>query len=343
MHNLHGRACGIFFHVQRIPFRKGYEMLVRESVDRGAARSADGRSALEVIAMVAAMAAVAMVLAFGMCSCDSKGSVETQTVTIEAAPAEESEPEADADEQANTESEESGELTSSTSVESADAEAEPAPEPEAEPEPEVPSAAIDLSDPAQYQQVNLFLSNFSEVYLLENPLIVETASDEALASFTLWHTYRNSPDLIEHGDYYHGQYDYNIRITQERANEIAMRYFNRTINFENVNSMDEPCYCADGYVYCMTTNGPGLPAGITLAKSAVDQGNGTIRIDFDIYSNAAGYDATDTSLYSMSPDELMSYMGVSGPARTGSALVYYGDYNDYTGGLYLASWRADNV
>ncbi len=315
-------------------------MTARDNRTGEAALGLQRRLALSVVATALALVAMALLLV-GLCSCSPKSDGETQTVVLEAPSesADEAEEVEKADEAEESQPDESTEVTSFTSVESAAEESSPEPEPE----PEVASSAIDLSDPAQYQQVNLFLSNFSEVYLLENPLIVETADDVTLCSFALWHTYRNSPDIIEHGEYYQGLYHYNIRITQERANEIALRYFNRTINFDNVDSMDEPCYCADGCVYGETTNGAGLPAGITLAKSAVDQGNGTIRIDFDIYFNATKYDATDVSLYGMSPDELMSYMGASGPSRTGSALVYYGDYNEYTGGLYLASWRADAV
>ena len=291
------------------------------------------------VAVIVAMALMLFAAAM-LCSCESHSSAGTQTVVLEApAQPEEEEAEsaeAEAEAEAEPEDESPAQIESSTSVEG-----EAAPEPE--PEPAASSSAIDLSDPAQYQQINLFLSNFSEVYMPENPFVAQTASDQALCGFALWHTYRNSPDLVEHGEYYQGTYHYNIRITQERANELCLRYFNRTINFDNVTDMSQPNYCADGYVYGETTNGAGLPEGITLAKSAVDQGDGTIRIDFDIYFNGAPYDTTDTSLYGMSPDDLMATMGCSGPNRTGSALVYYGDYNDYTGGLVLASWRADAV
>ena len=290
-------------------------------------------------------------LGIALCSCESgkprNTNIQTVTLTTPDSNAEEDPEAADAetatsDEETDSDSSESAEIESSTTVES---EAEQSDQQE---QASGGSTIINLDDPAQYQQVNLFLSNFSEVYMLENPFETQTASDEALCGFALWHTYRNSPDLVEHdssgqGYYHDGLYRYNIRITQDRANELSQRYFGRSINFDNVTSMDEPFYCADGYVYNETTNGAGLPAGITLAKNAVDQGDGTVRIDFDIYFNATPYDSTDTSLYGMSPEDLMAYMGCEGPSRTGSAVVYYGDYNDYTGGLLLASWQADAV
>lgn len=298
---------------------------------------------------IAGMALAMMLLALAgiaLCSCDSDkpdtGKVQTVTLQSQDAASEGDEAQADGTETATTEeadASESTEVESSTTVES---EADQS----AGQEQSVAggSTIINLDDASQYQQINLFLSNFSEVYMHENPFDVATASDEALCGFAMWHTYRNSPDLVEHGDYYDVElYHYNIRITQDRANELAMRYFGRSINFDNVNDMSQPYYCADGYVYAETTNGAGLPEGITLAKSATDLGDGTVRVDFDIYFNGTAYDTTDASLYGMSPADLMAYMGCDAPSRTGSAIVHYGEYNDYTGGLLLDSWEAERV
>ncbi|MBO4365007.1 MAG: hypothetical protein J5804_01790 [Eggerthellaceae bacterium] len=280
-----------------------------------------------------------------LCSCESDeaASGNVQTVTLQsqdAASTDEAETSTTAESvEEKAEASDSSEVESSTTMEN---EADQSAEQE---EPAAGgSATINLDDSAQYQQINLFLSNFSEVYINENPLDVANASDATLCGFTLWHTYRNSPDLVEHGSYYdEGLYHYNIRITQDRANELAMRYFGRSINFDNVNDMSQPYYCADGYVYAETTNGAGLPEGIALAKSTTDLGDGTVRIDFDIYFNATQYDTTDASLYGMSPADLMAYMGCDSPSRTGSAIVHYGEYNDYTGGLLLDYWEADRV
>jgi len=219
-------------------------------------------------------------------------------------------------------------------------------------EPAQPAAStiIDLSDPSQYQQINLFLSNFSEIYMEENSFTTSTASDETLVNFAVWHTYRNSPDLVESGGGENGYYDsmingstywYNVRVSGDRVNEVCQRYLGRTPNLDSISTMGGRYYYRDGYVHFETTNGAGLPEGVTLAKSATDLGDGTVRVDFDIYGgNGEFYDATDTSLYGMTPEGIMATIGTDHPSRTGSAIVHYGEYNDYTGGLLLDSWEA---
>jgi len=213
------------------------------------------------------------------------------------------------------------------------------------------STIINLDNADDYRNVNLFLSNFSEIYMSENPFDTSSASAQALASFACWHTYRNSDSLVESGGGTYGYYDsqktgayrYNLRITVDRANEICMRYLGRTADFSTLNSTNEPYYCRDGYIHWETTNGKGLPNGVTLATNATDIGNGQVRIDFEIYFPATNYDTSDMSLYASTPAELKSRWGMSGPSRVGSAVVRYGDYNEYTNGLQLVSWEAHNA
>ena len=265
----------------------------------------------------------------------------------EAEEAEAAEPEEDADE---GDSEQAIEEPESSSARTAE---------DAKPVVEAPvaSKALDLSDPSIYAQVNTFLSNFSEVEFGDMP-DVSAATSEDLAVFAVKHVGRNSFSEWESApadnrgwglprdDKWSGGVDglRGWRLSADRVQDLVSRYFGRTVDFSDITFDRHPGWVVyqDGYVYFGTTNGASWPGGIALATSAVDQADGTISVEFEIYNNF-GYDATDQSLYSCTPAQIMDRLGVEGPIQTGTATVRMGDYNEYTGGLLLVSYRTETV
>jgi hypothetical protein len=180
-----------------------------------------------------------------------------------------------------------------------------------------------------------------------------TASSEDLARFGVLHVGRNTPDQWESDMEGWGLPDdpaysggangkRTWRIPASRIEELSQRYFGRGVDFDALAFENHPGWVVyrDGYVYFGTTNGAGAAEGVSLATRAADQPDGTIRVDFNVYGRG-GYDATDQSWYSCSPEEIERRMGESKPYRTGYAIMHQGPDNDYTGGLVLDSYHVE--
>ena len=228
-----------------------------------------------------------------------------------------------------------------------------------ETQPEPASTAYDLSDPAKYLQMNIFLSNFSEVsWTRDAPDAVSEMSPETLAHFAVAHIGLNSPNECESDstmqgwgippDNYSGGVNgmRNWRLPANRVNDIANRYFGRDIDFDALTYDKHPGWAVyqDGYVFFGTTNGLTSTNGISLAKSAEIQADGTIRVEFDVYGIAYSPDLVqDESVYASTPSELMQRLNVDGPRTSGVAVIRQGDYNEYTNGFVLVSYHLDHL
>lgn len=217
---------------------------------------------------------------------------------------------------------------------------------------------LDLSDPADYELINIFLSNFSETYTQEIA-DVSTASTQELVTFAVKHVGLNSYDQWESsesmdgwpgipgGDSMAGGVNgmRGMRLSAGKVQEIVERYCGRSVDFEDIAIGKEPygwCIYDDGYVYFGVTNGAGAPNGVALANEVHDNGDGTLTVGFEVYGVAA-YKVGDEGLYSSTPDELLERFKVSSPALEGTAVVRFGDYNEYTEGLQLVSYSAKRV
>ena len=219
------------------------------------------------------------------------------------------------------------------------------------------SRVLDLSDAGTYAQVNTFISNFSEVEMGDMP-DVSMAPSEDLATFAVKHVGRNSFSEWEEApssnpgwglprdDEWSGGPNgmRGWRLSADRVDELVNRYFGRSIDFTEIAVNQHPGWVVyeDGYVFFGTTNGASWPGGVALAKAAYDLPDGTVEIEFDVYNNF-GYDATDQSLYSCTPAQIMDRLGVDGPIATGVAVVRQGTYNEYTGGLVLVSYHTSKA
>ena len=311
-----------------------------------------------IVAIIVALAIIGAAAAFASGAFgprDNSTSASEHAVSTSAREADEEDedPAAEEDEAAaeaaETESQDDAESESSSAAE----EETPAPVSETPPA----SRVLDLSDAGTYAQVNTFISNFSEVEMGDMP-DVSMALSEDLATFAVKHVGRNSFNEWEQApssnpgwglprdDKWSGGPNgmRGWRLSANRVDELVTRYFGRSIDFTEIAVNQHPGWVVyeDGYVFFGTTNGASWPGGVALAKAAYDLPDGTVEIEFDVYNNF-GYDATDQSLYSCTPAQIMDRLGVDGPIATGVAVVRQGTYNEYTGGLVLVSYSTSKV
>lgn len=312
------------------------------------------RSKAPIVAVVAAVAAVlvcGLVLGFNLGGIRG-GSSSASTAPVSQASAEPSAKSAEiAVEEKSSSSAEEGDLLPSSGSGSTDFEGTAT---------VGTSKSYDLSDPAKYKQMNLFLSNFSEANWSTEGRDVANISDEDMAKFAVMHVGINTKDQCESANREDGwgipkdnvaggpNGTRNIRIKADRIKELCQRYFGRTINFDALAVARHPGWVVyqDGYVYYGVTNGTGYAQGVSLAKQATVQPDGTIRVEFDVYGMF--YDSGDESLYSCSPSELKKRLEANKthlpePHETGVAVVRQGEYNEYTNGLVLVSFEMNRT
>ena len=234
---------------------------------------------------------------------------------------------------------------SSASSAPAAQEAQSAPAPEPTPEPEAPAASsrIDLADPAQYQDINVYLSNFSEANL-PSASSMSAYRPRDIIDFVIDHEIYNNPGNIQNKDASWPKASpdglEHSRIPASRVDELSNRYFGRSSNMEAA-TYGANCgtgWYYDGYIYYVQRTKL-YPGGVSLATSAVDQSDGTVRVDFDVYQTVNGYDTVDQGLYACSPAELMARFGASGPSGSGTAIIAFGGGDQYTGGKVLVSYQ----
>ena len=131
---------------------------------------------------------------------------------------------------------------------------------------------------------------------------------------------------------------YNVRIKADRVTEMVKRYFGVDVDLAKLSSSGL-CY-EDGYVYFIGQRQPWQAAGVAVAKSAKDLGNGEFEIEFEVYTPKGTYDASDESLYSSSASDLAKKFGVKDPIATGKARIKKAGNNEYTGGWVLVSYES---
>lgn len=204
--------------------------------------------------------------------------------------------------------------------------------PEAEPRDDAPDVP-DLSDEDDYLQVNLFLSNFSEV----NAEAYDSVAPDAktLARFALYHEAYNNEDVWEFVPGGSGSswfpvsdsagYDgvengYNVRVPSQVIVDTVRDFLK--IEFDP-SILTGDYHYEDGYVYFQVTNGVGYPSGVAVAQEIVDQGSGRFAVRYDVYGGLP-YNATDTALYGLSEEEITDKLGVSAPSYSAEAVLETG-------------------
>ena len=210
---------------------------------------------------------------------------------------------------------------------------------------------LDLCQPADYEMVNVFLSNFSEVDM-GNLGSNHAADVQEIVRFAVMHIGLNSSGQWEYAPTTDGwpgipggsmaggvNGKRNVRVSADRVQEIVQRYFGHGVDFSAIDRYNSTGWCIyeDGYVYFGVTNGTGVPMGVALAYDVDENRDGSLNVFFDVYGPGA-YRVSDEGLYACSPSELKQRLGVDKPYRTGRAVVKFGDYNEYTGGLQLVAY-----
>ena len=224
-------------------------------------------------------------------------------------------------------------------------------EPAENDDPREAEVTVDLSDPKDRYGLNVFLSNFSEVWWGQKDFDVEQASAEELASFAVYHCARNSQDDWEFAKNNDQRYDilgkgegaegrYNVRVKADRVAEIVECYFGKSIDFSELSGEYRgPYHYVDGYVYFGVTNGYGAAEGVALAKQVQRRSDGALVVDFDVYPNfAGGYDPADEKLYSMEPDVLEALFNAKGRTVPGSATLSVSEGDDGSLEFTLATY-----
>lgn len=142
-----------------------------------------------------------------------------------------------------------------------------------------------------YYNVNLFLSNFTEQWLVSPAGVfdAEKATDAELVQFAIEHIWFNRQDDIEWGDW--GEGAYNVRLSDEHIAPVCEKYFGRAP--ENL----WPLYMdySGGYYYWLETGGH-IPGGFAQASEIERLGPQDYRVIFSVYGQGMAW---DESVYGM--------------------------------------------
>jgi tetratricopeptide (TPR) repeat protein len=141
---------------------------------------------------------------------------------------------------------------------------------------------------AEHKTLHTFFSNFSEVGM--GAFDANDYSDDQLISFAIWHTYRNSHNLITpaNREYYSG------KITSERVSSVVERYFGIRVRHKSIGYIDNPNFWnygqytylyEDGYYYFRDAYGEGEPLRWAQVTRLIDNHNGTYTAYFDEYAS----------------------------------------------------------
>jgi tetratricopeptide (TPR) repeat protein len=137
---------------------------------------------------------------------------------------------------------------------------------------------------AEHKTLHTFLSNFSELGM--GDFDANNYTDDELISFAIWHTDRNSYNLIVSSDIEH----YSGKISAERVESVVERYFGIRVKHKSVGYIDDPKHWnygrytylyEGGYYYYMGADGE--PLRWAQATMLIDNRDGTYTAYYDQY------------------------------------------------------------
>lgn len=246
-------------------------------------------------------------------------------------------------------------------------EPEPEVEPEPAPAPAPASALIDLSNPTDYYDINIFLSNFAEwdpFYRYDgHPYDRNNYDLRQLVNWGMWHNAINNDGTLIYEEAYlpdapdtqtgdvggsDSRKAYPRHMETSRIENSISRYMGIDLDLSGYNSGDGAYYEQGGLMYEGLYRGdsPWL-RNVALADRVEDVGNGQVRVNFTIYiengSNEYGV-ISDKSWYGLNPSELEQAMYADGARGfsmcSGTAVVdVNGSGSDRT--FTLASFSVD--
>ena len=162
----------------------------------------------------------------------------------------------------------------------------------------------------EYQTLNLFLSNFTEVGIGE---ISSSSPDQALVDFAHDHMWFNRHSQYEYGEYFDG---YNCRVPNTDIQSIIDSYF---LDPPQVDLSQTRFAYRDGYYYHAETGGWSSD-GFALAASACGLGDGRWLVSFLVFGAGEFWDNSELDL---SLAEAIDKYG--DPCSQGAAVIYATD------------------
>ena len=165
----------------------------------------------------------------------------------------------------------------------------------------------------EYQTLNLFLSNFTELGIGE---ISSSSPDQALVDFAHDHMWFNRHSQYEYGEYFDG---YNCRVADTDIQSVIDDYF---YDAPQVDLRQTRLTYRDGYDYHQETGG-WSSGGFALSASACALGDGKWLVSFLVFGAGEFWDNNELDL---SLAEAIDKYGA--PCNQGAAVIYATDLAD---------------
>lgn len=190
------------------------------------------------------------------------------------------------------------------------------------------STLVDLSNPTDYYDLNIFLSNFSEwpEFWEHSTFNRSTANNEKLVNWGFWHVVLNDSSALESGSFTpsgapasSGSKEiekgdpkmYPRRVETSRIQTAISRFIGSDLNLSGYNSGNGSYFEQGGYMYEGLYRGSvQVSDGTVLATDVSDAGNGTVNVKFTLYIAGTEFNeaVSDKSWYGMSDSELRAAM-----------------------------------
>ena len=207
------------------------------------------------------------------------------------------------------------------------------------------AAIINLSNPNDYYDVNVFLSNFAEwpeFYRNDQSFDRDDYDLRQLVNWAMWHNaINNEGTLVNKAVDVPGApasessrlitsakaTSYPRHMRTELIEDSIERYIGIDVDLSNYDSGDGAYYERDGVMYEGLYRGDAAPRdNVVLADSAKSLGGDVVRIDFTIYSGNSSYEVvSDTSWYGLDGKKLTAAMRSAGSSKvttqTGTAYI----------------------
>lgn len=185
------------------------------------------------------------------------------------------------------------------------------------------SGSLSLDNEEDYYQINLCLSNLSEIGSVMNGYRADSTSGRQVFQFAYLHALLNSTKAVEYGEYWPGGRGDPYF---ERTSFGTLQKYAKLFLKQNLTTREIPAdaFYDDGYVY---TSYQGMgPEGIALATGLQYLGENQYQVEFEVYapSYSDGYSVTDSSYYRMTPKQLAAEFGRGYPSYLGTAVIEAG-------------------